>query len=93
MRAWLLITGGLIVWATHFIAIYAAASVFPGQAIARWMVLAATAAALGANASILYLSARRQGDQTDRWVRNIGQSVIGISTVAIIFQAAPAMSW
>lgn len=93
MRAWLLIIGGLIVWAAHFIAAYAAASVFPGQPAAHLIALAATTIAVGANAAILRFSIKPHGDQTDAWVRRLSKSVVGISTVAIIFQTAPAIHW
>lgn len=91
MRGWLLIVGGLIVWAAHFVAIYAIASVFPGQAIARWLVLAASAAAIGANTAILWSTSARRNDPLDGWARKTGRAGAALSLLAVVWQTAPAV--
>ncbi len=90
MRAWLLILGGLIVWAAHFVAIYAIGSVFPGQANARWLVLAATVAAIGGNLAILWRTTGPRADALDGWICSIGRIGAALSILAVVWQTAPA---
>lgn len=45
---WITATLALAVWAAHFMLLWAASSLFPGQPAARWIALALTVAAAGA---------------------------------------------
>jgi len=90
MRAWLLVLGGLIVWTAHFVAIYAVASVFPGQGIARWIVLAASVAAIGVNLAILWWTKGLRGDPLDGWICTTGRIAAALSILAVIWQTVPA---
>lgn len=92
MRAWLLILGGLIVWAAHFVTIYAIASAFPGQPAARWLILAASAVAIGANLAILRRTARPRGDPLDVWIFQVAKAAVALSMLAVIWQTGPALS-
>ncbi len=65
--------GGLIVWAAHFVAIYAIGSVFPGQTIARWLVGGASVAAIAVDVAILRHTRAPRGDALDSWIRAIGR--------------------
>lgn len=72
------------VWAAHFSALWAASSVFPGGAGARWIALAAT---IGACASLAWLwRKRRTGSQG-----SILALSIALSAFAILFGATPAL--
>lgn len=94
MRAWAIVLGGFAVWALHFFALYAIASVLPGQAEARWLVLAATVPAIAADALILWktLGAGRRPDPLDDWIVRLGAFGAAISLVAVAWQAIPALA-
>lgn len=92
MGAWRLLLGGLTVWAAHFFALYAVASIFESSMTARLLVGALTAVALAANAAILVLALRRPaGGAFSRWVRSLGLIGAGFSIVAVIWQGLPAL--
>lgn len=77
-------------WAAHFFALYFIVSLFPGQPMAVWLVLAATLAALSAAAWIVRAMLRRQTDGRDdlaKWLRSLGLLGLGLSAVAIVYQA------
>lgn len=73
----------LAVWAAHFSALWGASSVFPAEAAARWLALAATLAAFGA---LAVLWRRRSRGRT-----SIVALAIGLSAAAIAFGAMPAL--
>lgn len=93
MRGWPAILAGLAVWAAHFVAVYAIASVWPGQPrIATWLVIAMTTAAIVANVAILWRLARvTTDDDLDRWVIRLAQGGAALSLVAVAFQTVPAL--
>ena len=63
MRTWLLLLGGLIVWAVHFFGLYAAGEIGGETTAARLAVLALTLLCLAANGAIAWLVMRRpRGD-------------------------------
>jgi hypothetical protein len=84
MRAWILMLGGLAVWAAHFFVLYAIASVLPGQLQARWWALAATLPALIAAVLILRRALASAGSDP---------FALGAATalLAITWLAAPAL--
>lgn len=96
MRKWSLLLGGLIVWAAHFFLLYAVASIFPGDDMARWLTIAATIPALAANVAILWLASvarvDRQPDELDRWILDVGAGGSVLSLVAVVWQALPAIA-
>lgn len=92
MRPWFVILGGLTVWAAHFLAIYVIASALPGQAVARFLVLAASFAAIAADAFILAASSRMtSGDALDRWIVKLGRVGAALSLLAVTWQSVPAL--
>ena len=92
MRAWTILLGGLVVWTAHFFALYAIASVLPGQGEARWWVLAATFPALAANGLILWKTiGPGNNDPLDRWIARVGAGGAALSLLAVIWQALPAL--
>ncbi len=95
MRAWTLMLGGLPVWAAHFFLLYGVASIFPGREIAYWLTIAATVPAIAADAGLLWLAAllRRRGnaDELQSWVIDIAASGAGLSLLAVLWQALPAL--
>ena len=95
MRGWLLLFGGLLIWAVHFFLLYGFASSFPGMAVAHWLTLAATGATLAANAAIIYATSpwRTHGDAVDHWIRTVGFGGASLSSLAVIWQGLSALFW
>lgn len=94
MRKWALLLGGLLIWTAHFFLLYGFASVFPGTDLAKVLSLIATVPALAANALLIWGAAAgtlvRQ-DELDRWVLDIAAVGAGLSFVAVLWQALPAL--
>lgn len=93
MRGWPTLIGGLCVWAAHFVALYAIASIWPGDAqVARWLVIGATVNALILiGALFLRASPTRGDDALDRWIADGGRIALAIAAVAVVWQALPAL--
>lgn len=93
MREWALLLGGLVVWAAHFFLVYGFASIFPGMALARWLAIGATIAALAADAAILWLALAggRLADELERWQARVGAAGAALSFVAVAWQGFPAI--
>lgn len=95
MGKWVLLLGGLTIWAAHFFLLYAFASLFPGRDLARILSLAATLPALAASGWLLWFTVRgRQPQNSDdfgRWVGKIGALGAALAIVAVLWQALPAL--
>lgn len=89
MRSWLLMLGGLLVWAAHFFVAYGVASIFPGQDMARWLTIAATALALVVDGWIVRRALARR--DKDDFAARVGMLAALLSAVAILWQALPAI--
>lgn len=81
---WLTISLALCVWAAHFMLMWSASSIFPGQAAARWAALIITILAFVA----LRQLRRHRGVSGFRSVEGLG---VGIATVAVAYTALPAL--
>jgi MYXO-CTERM domain-containing protein len=81
---WLAPTLALSIWAAHFMLLWSASSVFPGQSAARWIAVVLTVLAFGG----LWLVRRRRSVRGFRTVEGLG---VGIATVAVSFTALPAL--
>lgn len=96
MKRWLLILGGLLIWAAHFLGAYAAASIFPGEPAANILALVATVAALGADGILLWFTlgrARVASDAFEGWTWRLGATSAALSLVAVLWQGMPALSF
>jgi NO-binding membrane sensor protein with MHYT domain len=95
MRVWALLLGGLVVWATHFFALYAIGSVLPeALAVARLATLLATGAAITADILLLRAVRRRSKageDELDRWIHGLAAAGAMLSLVAVLWQGLPAL--
>lgn len=99
MGRWLLLLGGMIVWAIHFLGIYGIASV--GDVVAEanapaalWSIGALTLLCAGADVVIGATALRRPltpDDGLDRFVRTAGALGAGLSLVAVIWQGLPIL--
>ena len=95
MSRWTLLLGGLVVWAAHFFLVDAFALIFPGTQLALILTWVATVPALAADAALLWVAAGRTvtagSDDFDRWVLNVGGVGAGLSALAVLWQALPAL--
>ena len=94
MRSWGFLLGGLLVWAAHFFVLYGIASIVPGTALANWLTLVATLPAAAADAALLWVAVRnhrRGGDGFSTWVFDLAAVGAGLSLVAVLWQALPAL--
>ena len=93
MKSWLILLAGLLAWTAHFFAVYAIASLLPGRAEARWLVVLVTAIALAATSWLLLraLRVRRSSeDEIDRWIGRGSLLGCALALVAIVYQGLPA---
>ncbi len=94
MRAWLLLLGGLIVWAGQFFLLYAIGSIFLTTTTARVLTGVATVAAIAVDVWLLSQARRAWTSATDglqRWLAYCGGVLAGLSLVAVSWQGLPAL--
>lgn len=92
MRSWLLLLGGLLVWAVHFFALYAVGSIFLTTDLARGLTIALTLVCL----LVLSLIGRRAwlnraGDAESGWIRVLALWGVAIGGIAILWQGLVAL--
>lgn len=96
MRAWLLLLSGFIIWTAHFFGVYAAASLFPGTTLAKWLTGLLTLVALGLLAAAVYLvkarATARTNDKLSRWLESLALLGAALSAIAVLFQGFPAFT-
>lgn len=89
-RKWILLLGGLLIWAAHFFLLYAFASIFPGSDTARWLTVAATVLGLGANGVIVRAAVSRHdehsSDDLEHWARQVAIPECVLSIAAVLWQ-------
>lgn len=91
-RGWSFLLAGLIVWAVHFFALYAIASIFLTTMTARLLALGLTLLCLGAVALLVHDALRfRPTDRVDTWMRSVALCGLVIAAVATLWQALPAL--
>jgi hypothetical protein len=94
MREWALMMGGLIVWAGHFFALYAIASIFPGTQLARTLTVAVTVPALALNALLLWTATMKRlrvpAHGVTAWMNDLSAIGAALSFVFVLWQATPA---
>ena len=94
MRAWVLLLGGMLVWAADFFLLYGIASILLTSPAARIAALAVTAAAVAANLWLINRSwklHRAPGDEYDRWLARMALLLAAISLLSVIWQGFPAV--
>ena len=88
MRTWLILLGGMLVWALHFFGLYAIAEIAPHRAA----VAALTLVCLGADVWFLRIISRlRRDDPFAAWRRSVAGAGAGLSLLAVAWQALPAL--
>jgi len=98
MQRWFYMLGGMLVWAIHFVGVYAIASI--GDVVARaddptWRMLGLTFSGLCGLAGIaLLIQAVRRGkgeDDVSALANLLAATGAGIAVVAILFQSLPTV--
>lgn len=91
MRTWLLLLGGLIVWAANFLAIYVAVSIWPGTVLARVLALLLSAAGLAAAAFVIIRLRRWRGDQLTQWIGGVSAAGCALAALAMVYHGLTAV--
>lgn len=96
MRAWLLLLAGPLVWATHFLALYAIASIAAIQTDMHLCqrqsaIVIATLAGLAILGAVLVLIRGRGGDDLGRFKKAISLIGIALAAISIVWQSLPAL--
>jgi len=81
---WLTPFLALILWTAHFMILWGASIIFPGHALARWIALAVTLAALGALVWLWRASKVRS-------VFSVPGLGIAVAGAGVVFDALPAL--
>jgi hypothetical protein len=92
VRGWAFLLSGLIVWTVHFFALYAIASIFLTTPLARALTILVTLLCLGGGGWLLLRTLRSAiPTPTDAWMRTVALLGLGLSGIAIVWQAMPAL--
>jgi hypothetical protein len=91
VRSWTMLLGGLVVWAVHFFALYSVASIFLTTPIARVLTLLVSLVCLGANGLLFWWVRRGDTAAADGWFSTMALYATSVSTLAILWQALPAI--
>ena len=92
MRGWTFLLAGPLVWTVHFFALYGIASIFLTTTAARVLTILVSLACLAAVA-LLFVRVRgaQPVDDPDAWMCRVSLLGIGISGIAVVWQALPAL--
>jgi len=99
VRRWLLLLGGLIVWAAHFLGVYGIASVADvvtraDAPAALWSVAVFTLICAAADITICLIALRGDRDSVDdleRLIHRAGAGGAALSLVAVLWQGLPIL--
>lgn len=91
MMGWRLLLGGMLIWALHFFALYSIGSIWLSSLAARVLTILMTLLCLGGEAWLVARLSRQTGEPLDGWMRHLSLSITGLASVAILWQAMPAL--
>lgn len=96
MKTWAWMTGGLIVWAIHFVGVYTLSSLADVVVTAddvRWRMagLAFSGACVLIAGALLWTAARRLRRPAPRFPDQLAALGSGLSVIAIVWQALPTL--
>lgn len=91
MMSWRLLLGGMLIWALHFFALYGIGSIWFSSFAPRVLTILVTLLCLGGEAWLVARLSRRTGDHLDGWMRHLSLAMAGLASVAILWQAMPAL--
>jgi hypothetical protein len=96
MRRWFLLTGGLLIWAGHFVGVYlisSAADVWwsadaVGPRLIGLILSGACLAATGVVAAVIWRQ-KSVGSNPEMWERKVGLTGALVAAISILWQTAP----
>lgn len=88
---WRLLLGGMVIWGLHFFALYGIGSIWLSSMTARLLTALTTLLCLAGEAWLLLRLRRRAGDRLDGWMVNLSRAMIALASIAIVWQAMPAL--
>lgn len=91
MRSWLVLLGGLLLWAIHFFALYAIGEFAADGMVARMAVGLLTLILFFANLLLLLWIRGRRRSGFSRWRDQVGMLGALLAAVAIVWQGLPAL--
>lgn len=92
MRGWTFLLAGPIIWTVQFFALYGIASIFLTTTTTRVLTGLVSLACLAAIAWLfVYVRRSQPVDDPDAWMHRVSLLSIGVSGVAIFWQALPAL--
>ena len=91
MRSWLILLGGLLLWALHFFLLYAIGEFGGSGATARIAVGLLTLLLLAADLVLLVSILRRRRTGFSGWRDQVGALGALLAAVAIVWQGLPAL--
>jgi hypothetical protein len=98
MRRWFLLLGGPLIWAAHFLAIYAVTSIWyiaagATDATARIVIVSLSAAALVATGFVTVVALRQpRHDSIDSFLRTVAAVGAILAAIAVTWQTLPALA-
>jgi hypothetical protein len=91
MRSWLILLGGLLLWAIHFFALYAIGEFATDGAVARLAVGLLTIIFFVADLLLFLRIRRRRRNGFSQWRDQVGILGALLAAVAIAWQGLPAL--
>jgi hypothetical protein len=91
MRSWLILLGGLLLWAAHFFLAYGLGEFAAQDAAVRIAIVAATLLAVAAELLLLRHCLRQREADFAGWQYRIGAVGAAIGGIAILWQGLPAL--
>lgn len=81
-QTWRTVLLAFAIWAAHFLVVYAASLIFPGQIAALWIALATSIAALAALAWLWWRA---------RALTTLDMLAIGLAALFVVYDTLPAL--
>jgi hypothetical protein len=94
VRGWAYLLGGLLIWAVHFFAVYAAASIFLTTMTTRVIALLLTLLCLAGAGWLTWRAWERRGKAVDpfgRWTHHLAALSGAAGFIAVAWQGLPAI--
>ena len=88
---WRLLLGGMAIWALHSFALYGIGSIWHSGMNARLLTGLMTLLCLAGEGWLLTRIWRQSGDHLDAWMRHLSLALIALASLAILWQAFPAL--
>jgi hypothetical protein len=91
MRSWLVLLGGLLLWAAHFFTLYAIGEFVHDGGAARLAVGLLTIVLFVADLLLFLWIRRRRRSGFSQWRDQVGMLGAALAAIAIVWQGLPAL--